>query len=285
MNAISLERRRTRVRPTGVLVSIFLAIWFVLSVGPLVWTWMNGLRTTSEIFSQPIGAPSLDNVGNYALAWETARLGQALLISVIIAVASVVLGLVCSLLAGFALSRCRLPFSRTLTTFFLVGLLIPTFALLLPILLIFQPLGLISNPLGLILLQAGFHISLGVFLFKNAFDSIPNEYFEAAMIDGASVPRILFSIAFPGVKAMVATFSILAFLGAYNDYVFALVLNNDPLLRTLPVALLAFNGEYGGTSFDLVFAAVTITTIPPLIAYLVLRRQVLTSMATGAGAS
>jgi raffinose/stachyose/melibiose transport system permease protein len=274
------RRRKLRVSVSGVLFYLLLAFWTIMSVGPLLWMLLNSLRTNTEIFTQPIGLPSFDNMSNYVEAWQTADLGTALFNSIILSIGSVVVSAFCAFLIGFALSRGHLPFSNALLTFFLLGLMIPTFALLLPILLQFQDAGLTSTRQGLILVYAGFQLSLGVFLFKNAFDAIPREYLEAAAIDGASVPRMLVSLLLPMMRPTLATFAILTFLTAYNDYVFGLVLNNDQSLRPLPVALLQFSGTYG-TQYDLVFAAVSIATLPPLIAYLFLRKQVQSSLAIG----
>lgn len=82
------------------------------------------------------------------------------------------------------------------------------------------------------------------------------------------------------IRPTIATFAILTFLSSYNDFVFALVLNNEPGLCTLPVAILSFSGIFG-TDYALIFVGVSIAIIPPLVAYLLLRRQVQTSVAIG----
>jgi raffinose/stachyose/melibiose transport system permease protein len=276
------DARAKRPRPTviNVLFYVIMILWGILSLGPLLWMLINSLRTNTEIFTSAIGAPSLANLSNYVDAWVTADLGQALINSMVVSVGAVVIAGFCSVLIGFALSRGHLPFPNVLLTFFLAGLMIPTFSVLLPILIQYQGVGLTSNRFGLTLVYAGFQVSLGVFLFKGAFDSVPKEYMEAAALDGASVPRMLARIILPMVRPTMATFAILTFLSSYNDFVFALVLNNDPSKRTLPVALLGFSGQYG-TQYNLIFAAVSISTIPPLLAYLFLRKQVQSSMAMG----
>lgn len=277
------DRRLATRRPLSIgnaLFFLLMVVWAVVTFGPLVWMLGNSLRSSEQIVSQPLGLPDLRRTSNYADAWQQGDLGQSLLNSLIVSVAAVVVSGLCSLLIGFAISRGRLPFSGAILTFFLVGLLIPAFSLLLPLLFQLQSAGLTSNRVGLIIVYAGFQLSLGVFLFKGAFDTIPQEYLEAALLDGASVPRMLWSVLIPMVRPTLATFSILAFLSTYNDFVFTLVLNNDPALNTLPVAILQFNGLYG-TRYDLIFAAVSIATIPPLVAYLFLRKQVQTSLAAG----
>ena len=274
------RKSRARVRSSSLVPLAVLWLWTLISVGPLVWMFTNSLRSSTDIVSQPLGAPDIGKADNYVQAWIAGGLGQALLNSVVVSVGAVVIGGFVAYLVGFALSRGGIPFSGLIQTFFLVGLLIPTFSLLIPILLQYQVAGLVSNLFGLTLVYAGFQISLGVFLFKNAFDAIPKDYIEAALLDGASVPRILASVLAPMMRPTIATFGILTFLNSYNDFVFALVLNNDPSLRTLPVAILSFSGIHG-TDYGLVFASVSIATLPPLIAYILLRKQVQSSVAMG----
>ncbi|PDQ35037.1 MAG: hypothetical protein B5766_07870 [Candidatus Lumbricidophila eiseniae] len=272
--------RRPKLSAVSIMFYAVLGFWAVLSVGPLLWMLMNSFRSKDEIFSAPIGLPHLDKITNYPDAWNFVDLGSAMVSSLTVSVAAVLLGGVCTFLIGFALSRGSLPFSGAIFTFFLAGLMIPTFSLLFPILLQFQSANLVSHRLGLVLVNAGFSISLGVFLFKGAFDAVPREYMEAASLDGASVPRMLISLFLPIMRPSIATFVILTFIHSYNDFVFALVLNNDPSWRTLPVALLQFNGA-NVVRYDLLFAAISIATLPPVIVYLFLRKQVQSSMAMG----
>ncbi|WP_433258380.1 carbohydrate ABC transporter permease [Streptosporangium sp. CA-135522] len=259
---------------------IVMIVWAVVCVGPLIWMVANAFRGSNEIFLQAVGAPEWARRSNFSDAWQQGDLGRALLISLLVSLASTLVCGVCSALAGFALSRGRLPLTNVLFTFLLLGLMIPTFSTLIPVLTQFQQAGLTDSPLGLILVYAGFSVSLGVFLFKNAFDQVPKEYLEAASIDGASVPWILWRIALPAVKPTIATFAILTFLSAYNDFVFALVLIAGEDSRTLPLALLQFSGRFG-TRYDLVFAALTIGAIPALATYLFLRAQIQRGVAMG----
>ncbi len=273
---------RRRMTLSTVLFLALMILWTLVSLGPLIWMVLDALRTNNQIFSSAIGLPSLSHASNFSQAWTQASLGHALLISVGVNVASVALAGVCSIGVGFALSRGGLPLRGALLTFFLLGLMIPTFSILIPLLTQFQAAGLTDSFSGLVLVYSGFSISLGVFLFKGAFDGIPKDYLEAAALDGASVPRMLMSVLLPMIRPTIATFSILTFLNGYNDFVFALTLISDQNKRTLPLALLQFSGQYG-TQYNLVFAAVTISTVPALLAYLFLRRQIQTSLAMSGG--
>jgi ABC-type glycerol-3-phosphate transport system permease component len=272
--------RKSRLTVSRLLQYVVLGLWAVISLGPLVWMLVNSVKENADIFANPWGLAASPQWQNFPAAWEQGRLGQALLNSLVVSIGAVALGLVVSLLIGFALSKGRLPYKGVITIFFTLGLLIPSFSLLIPILMSFQGAGLISNLLGLVLVYSGLSISLGVLLFKNAFDAIPEDYLDAASMDGASVPRILISVLIPMVRPTISTFVVLTFLGAYNDYVFALVLNNNPDLRTLPIALLSYSGQYA-TQYNLIFAALAIVSIPPIIVYLFMHRQVQESLAAG----
>ncbi|MEU7892302.1 carbohydrate ABC transporter permease [Nonomuraea sp. NPDC049152] len=257
-----------------------MALWAVVCLGPLVWMVVNGFRGNNDIFLSAVGAPEWAKRVNFADAWVQGDLGRALVMSVLVSSAATVLCGTCSALAGFALSRGRLPHANAIFTFLLLGMMIPTFSVLIPVLTQFQSMGLTDSPVGLMIVYAGFSVSLGVFLFKNAFDQVPREYLEAAAIDGASVPWTLVRVVLPSVKPTIATFAILTFLSGYNDFVFALVLIAGEEGRTLPLALLQFSGRFG-TRYDLVFAAVTIGAVPALAAYLFLRGQIQRGVAMG----
>jgi len=266
--------------PGRALIGVVMGLWGVVCVGPIIWMLVDSLRSTTAIFLHPFGVPAISHANNYSQAWSEASLGRSLIISILVNAGAVLLAGCCSLLAGFAISRGRLPISNAILTFFLIGLMVPIFAALIPLVVLYQQLQLINTDYGLILVYAGFSIPLGVFLFKNAFDTIPQELLDAASVDGASVPRLVFRILLPMVRPTLATFAILTFLNGYNDYVFALVLLSGTGDRTLPLALLQFSTQYG-TEYNLVFAAVAIATVPPLIAYGFMRRQIQSSLALG----
>jgi raffinose/stachyose/melibiose transport system permease protein len=260
-----------------------MALWGVVCVGPLVWMLFDSLRSNNAIQLRPLGWPTLTGLSNYSQAWDTGGLGRALIVSVLVSLGSVLLAGTCSVLAGFAISRGRLRFSNAILTFFLVGLMVPIFAALIPLVVFYQQIGLINTDWSLVLVYGGFSIPLGVFLFKNAFDTLPQELLDAAAIDGAPVPQILGRILLPMVRPTLGAFGILTFLNGYNDYVFALVLISGTGNRTLPLALLQYSSQYTGVEYNLVFAAVAIATVPALVGYLLMSRQVQSALViTGA---
>ncbi len=260
---------------------LILVLWACTTVIPLLWMVLSSSRTTKEILTQPFSWPTALHLENFIDAWNIADLGTALVNSLLVSLGSVVIATFCSMLIGFSLSRGGIPWSDKILTFFLIGLMIPVFCTLVPLLILFQDLNLVNTYYGLSLVYAGFSMPLGILLFKNAFDVVPGELVDSAMIDGCSVPVLLARIFMPLVTSTTVTYVVLTFLNGWNDFVFALVLISDTAHRTLPLALMSFSGEHG-TDYGQLFAALTISTVPTLLIYLLFQDRIQASMSTGA---
>jgi raffinose/stachyose/melibiose transport system permease protein len=279
-----LETRRARVGLGARLgqagLYAVLIIWAAITLVPLLWMFVASFRTTSGIYNAPFSLPHIWRFVNFVQAWQLATLGHGLLNSALVSVGSVILATVCALLVGFALSRGGLPFSQGILTFFLLGLMVPIFSLLIPLLILFIDIHLLNTYLGLIMVYAGFSLPLGVFLCKNAFDALPQELIDAAVMDGCSVPRLLIQVLVPLVGSVIATFAILAFLNGWNDFIFVLILISETSHETLPLHLMVFSGEYA-TNYGELFAALSIATIPTLVLYFWLSDRIQTGMGAG----
>lgn len=262
------------------LLYIFLILWLMLTVIPLLWMLISSFRTNEAVFTNPFGWPTVWHFANYAQAWVMSSLGTGLGNSLLVSAGAALLVTVCAALIGFSLSRGEIPGSRFIQTFFLVGMMIPIFSVLIPLLVVYQHFGLLNTYIGLIIVYAGFNIPLGVLLFRTAFDGLPGELIDAAAVDGCSVPRTFFQVLLPLVSSTSATFGVLSFLNAWNDFIFAVVFISDNAHRTLPLSLMAFSGQYG-TDYVHMFAALTISIIPTIIIYLLFQDRIQSSMAMG----
>lgn len=280
--SISVNRAQQRIgaRLGGLGLYAAMAAWAGITLVPLLWMFLASFRTTGGIYSHPFGFPHAWRLVNFINAWQVATLGHGLLNSLIVSVGAVILTTICSTLAGFAISRGGLPFAQGILTFFLLGLMVPVFSLLVPLLILFSHLHLLNTYLGLMMVYGGFSLPLGVFLFKNGFDALPQELIDAAVIDGCSVPRVLVQVLLPLLGSVVATFGILAFLNGWNDFIFVLVLISDTSHQTLPLHLMIFSGQYS-TNYAELFAALTIATIPTLLLYFWLSDRIQSGMGSG----
>ena len=135
---------------------------------------------------------------------------------------------------------------------------------------------------SLILPQIGFCLPLSIYLFTAFYRYIPNSMLEAAIIDGASVPRSFFSIYFPLSKNTIMTVATVNFISVWNEFVFANTFTLSTSMRTIPVGLKDFVGEYGKVDWGCTFAAITLTLLPLLILYFVFNKSIISGMTAGA---
>ncbi len=227
--------------------------------------------------------PSSISLENFSTAWERGGFGQALLSSLIVAVAVVVASVICSALSGYAFASLRFPFKNTLFIVLLAGLMLPYEALIIPLFFGFRDLGLLDSRWAVILPQIGFSVSFGTFWMRTAFESQQGSIVEAATIDGANSWDVLWRILVPIIKPATLSLSALLFLFAWNDFLLALVLiPQNESAQTAPLALSFFAGQRRNTEPSVIAAAALIVAIPVLIMYVFLQRRFTQGMTAGA---
>jgi multiple sugar transport system permease protein len=184
--------------------------------------------------------------------------------SLIVASSVTVLQLFTSSLAAFAFARLWFKGRNVLFFLYLAGLMIPFPVLLVPNFIIVRQLGWFDSYLALIVPPS--FSAFYVFLLRQYYRGFPMEYDEAARIDGASSLRIWWNILLPNSKPALAALAIFIFLGTWNDFLWPLVVTNKEAMRTLPVGLSMFQGQYG-VRWELLMAATVVALVPVLILY------------------
>jgi raffinose/stachyose/melibiose transport system permease protein len=193
-------RHRRQIVSTSTLAAYAL---FVLA--PLVLVVFNSLRTTAAIYRRPIGLPTAEGVGNYAAAWSQASFSTYFLNSVIVTIASLLLGVGTATLAGYGLGRYRFRGRDAIGSFFLAGLLLPAQLGVVPLFYLLRALDLVDSLAGLVLIYAAHTLPLSTFLLAGFFRQLPGELEEAARLDGARELRVFYSIMLPLVRPALAT--------------------------------------------------------------------------------
>lgn len=262
---------------------IAIAIFFL---APFVITLLASLRHGTEARLPPLppwptngisfdSYRSLDSFG--------AGIWQHTLNSLIVSVATVVLTVVISLLAGYGFSRYRFPMKNVFFILIIATLMIPFQSILTPLFIILARLGLNNSLFGLTLVYVTLQLPFSVFMMRNAFDAVPKEIEEAARIDGAHDLKMLVLVLLPLVLPGVATVAIFAFLNAWNEFLAALVLLSSNEKYTLPVLMMAVRaGRLGAINWGAVQAGVAVMTIPCLIVFLLLQRYYMRGLMAGA---
>jgi ABC-type glycerol-3-phosphate transport system permease component len=250
---------------------------------PYYWMLVSAFRTSQAILASPLRpwpeSLSLDVLREIATVGGT-PLWRYAVNSIVITGASTVLGVVISALGAYALVR-RPAFwgFRMLRAGFMVTIMYPYMLLVIPVYIVMFKLGLLGSYAGIVLFLALGPIQF--FLFEQFFQAIPKSVIEAALIDGASEARILFSVVMPMALPVVATASIITFLLNWAQWLPVMVVSRSPDTYTLPVALMNLNGELG-VNFQGIMALSVLTTIPVTLFFLIAQRRVMSGMTAGA---
>jgi raffinose/stachyose/melibiose transport system permease protein len=248
---------------------------------PAVWMVLSAFKTNREIFKNPFGLPNDWKWSNFAEAWDKGGLGGLYLNSVIVTVTAVTLTVCLATAAAFAFSRLDFPFRRWLYRILLIGLLLPPPVVAIPLFAILRDLGLLNTLTALVLAGSAWSLSLTIFIMTGYFNSIRPDMEEAAMLEGASIWQIFRDISMPMVWPSMLTLAIVNTINIWNELMFALLFVVDDDKRTLPVGLIRFFGRYS-TDYAMVFAALTITTVPILALYFLLQRHVIAGLSATA---
>ncbi|WP_110590065.1 carbohydrate ABC transporter permease [Microbacterium suaedae] len=280
---IRVPRRSPRVRLRRLPLWIAVTALLVVVGYPLVWLLLGSFKTQREFLEEPTWAlPQQWNFENYVAAWQTADLGTALFNSAVTVLPALACMLLFGTAAAFALDVLVWKGRGGVLMIFLAGIMVPAQMILLPLFSAYFQIGLTGSLWPLFLTYTATGMPLTVFLMATYFRAIPREVFEAATLDGATIYRQFFSIALPMMKNGLFTVGLVQFFFFWNDLLIALTFANSGNLRTLQVALLNFNGNFGTTQYGPLFAAVSINVFALLIVYLVLNQSIQKGLTAGA---
>ena len=239
-----IRNKKTEAVKT-VLTYVFLTVMVVISVFPIVWMLDSSLKGSSEIYSSP---PTFTihevTMENYVRVLFDSGIPRAFLNSVIVSVTATLTTLTLGCLAGYGFSRYRFKGRKMLYVGLLYGQMMPAVVLIIPVYLVFSKIGLIDSYFSLILPDVAITVPLATLMLKSFFDGVPVELEDAARIDGASKLGILWKIIIPIAKPGLVSVAIYTFLSTWEEFIFALNLTNSSSIRTLPIAINIFKGEY-----------------------------------------
>lgn len=270
-------------KKTRIAFLILIVFFVVLQSYPVFWVLTASLKTPEEIAgSAPYALPSGFYLGNYIKAFTQSNLVRYFMNSVAVALCTL-LGIVAlSAPAAYAISKIQFKQNEKVLTFFLLGMMIPTFSCLIPMFQIYNMLGLRNTYAAVVLPQIGFSLPMCIFLYVGFMKYIPNELLEAAAIDGAGSFGIFRQVVFPMVKNSTVTVVIYNFVSIWNEFTYANTFMTKDEMKTLPIGLNAFVGEMGRRDWGATFAAIVIAILPTILVYFLLNKQVMEGMSAGA---
>jgi raffinose/stachyose/melibiose transport system permease protein len=227
------------------------------------------------------GLPDGLHLGTFSYAWERANFSTYVQSSVIVSLAVVAASTFISILAGYAFGTMRFKGDTVLFYTLLLGMIIPFEAVVIPLYYDMREFGLTDTYWALILPQVGLNVSFGTFWMRAYFRSVPRTMVDAAHIDGASQWRILWRVLLPPGRPAVVTLMLLLFMWSWNEFLLALVMIQSDELRTAPLGLAFFVGNRS-TDYVGLAAASLIVALPVVVIYLILQRDFIRGMFTGA---
>ena len=246
---------------------------------PIFFAVNNAFKTRDEYLHDRFGLVKQPTFDNFVQAWNRSHLNEYFLNSVIATIGAVLLLMVVSSLAGFALAALRFPYRRFLFVVILSSLMIPVQVVLVPYLRTMLALDLINTHVGLILSYTAFFLPFSVYMMTAFYSGLPRELIEAARIDGAKLLQIWWHIMVPlGMPALV-TLGILNTLNCWNDILIALLTMQKN--RTLMVGISALKGQYSD-QIPLFTAGIVIAAAPIVILYVIFQRRIVSGIAVGA---
>jgi raffinose/stachyose/melibiose transport system permease protein len=221
------------------------------------------------------------HVGNFATAFQVGHFGSYLRMSVLVSVFVVAVSAVLSILSGFALGTMRFRGSTVLFYVFLLGIMMPSEAIVVPLYFDLRALGLTDTFWAIALPQVAQSVAFGTFWMRAHFRSSSRALVEAARLDGAPTRTILWRVLVPVAWPAVITLIILTFMWTWNEFLIPLVMVTSEGLRTAPLGLAFFQGQYT-QGFTLLAAGAVIVATPVVLLYLFLQRQFIAGILGGA---
>lgn len=252
-----------------------------LAVFPFYWMFVTATTSDANMFgSVPQLLPDFSRLGIFAQIFAESAVREWLVNSLVIAAGTAILTLLFAVPLGYAFSRFSFRGKALVGFGLLATQMLPEAVLVVPLFSIFSPLHLLNNLGGLVLANTAFTLPVITWILKNAFDTVPVDIEEAAVLDGCSGIMALVHVVLPVVMPSVAASAVIAFFHGWNEYVFALTFITDDGLKPASVGLAGFIGEIS-TPIQSVMAVGVVYTLPAVVLYLIMQRFIVSGMAAG----
>jgi cellobiose transport system permease protein len=283
--AAPMPSRRRSSRPAGRpgrTTYIVLGLTVLLSVFPFYWMFVVASNDTSAINNVPPALlPGSNFFDNAAAVFERVPFERALLNSAIVSVAVAAGQVFFSAMAGYAFAKMRFRFRNALFVLVIGTMMVPLQLGVVPQFLLITELGWVNDLKALIV--PGLVTAFGVFWMRSAIDNaVPDELIEAAQVDGARSFRIFWSIVLPSIRPAAAVLSLFAFMAAWNDFFWPLIVLNKPDSFTVQVALRQLQTEAYVTDYAVQMAGIVMATVPLLVLFVFLGKQIVGGIMEGA---
>lgn len=257
-----------------------LAIVAGLVLIPLVTTALGGFKTLGDLRVDPFGLPAHWEWRNYWDILSGARYWRQMGNSLVIALLTVLLTLSLASMAAFVFVHVRFFGASFLFNYLLLGLMFPAATAILPLFIKIRDLGLLDTYWGVVLPQVAFGLATSILLFRNYFRQLPEDLFDAALIDGCGYFGFFRHIVLPLARPILATVAVITFVHSWNGYLLPLVVLNRETLYPWPLGIMAYQGEFS-TDWHLVLAFITLTILPVVVMFFAAQRHIVAGLTSG----
>lgn len=257
-----------------------LIIYALLVIVPMLSIILSTFKSTAEMYENPLGMPSSFKIENYIAIFQDQSMAVYFKNSVVVTLVSVTLTIFFASLIAYAITRMNNWQGNMIFVFFTIGMMVPAQVSMIPLYSLILKLGLTNSLLGLIFVNISVTLPVAVFILAGFMKTIPKELFEACGIDGANNWQMYSRVAMPLSLPSLSATAIFLFVMHWNDLLYPLLFITKDEYKTLPLALLEFQGEYM-TNYPMLFTGVMVASAPMIVAYVFLQRYFIAGMTAG----
>jgi len=274
--------RTDRSDRTKTLLYAALVVFAALQLFPLFWVSAYSLQKSGDLFGNEfIKLPAHPQWQNYLRAWVDGKVPRYFLNSLKVVSISTLFSTVLSFCMAYAITRMQWRLKAVALGAVMMGMVVPIHTTLLPNFIWFGYFKLIDTHLGLIIPYVAFTLSFNTLIYMGQFKTLPKSIEEAALMDGASWPRILWSIVAPLATPATMTVGVMTFLNNWNEFIMANTYLATDDLRTLPFSIIRFQGQYA-SDYAVQFSCMVLVAVPALILYFLFSKRIMEGATAGA---
>ena len=274
---------KNKITVSKIVIHGFILLYLVFLLFPLLWVGASSLKSTQEIYSgSPTILPQHISLDHYFSVINGQQLFRSMWNSLVVGVISTFFVVLIAVPSAYAMVRYKSLINNAILGWILVSQIFPVILVMIPLYVLLRYAGLTDSLTGLILVYIIWSLPFVLWIMHGYVKSIPIELEEAAVIDGASRSQVIFKVLLPLLLPAIGASALFAFISAWNEFFFALVLLKSPALATLQVELARYTGMEGQARTGPLAAASVIATLPSIVLFVFMRKWLTTGLVSGA---
>ncbi len=274
-------KSRSKGNMYAVINYIILGIFSLIALIPFIILIIVSLKTRSDFMKHPLNLPTTFNFQNYVTVYERSSIVRAFINSAVITAGSLLLELFVGTLASYAITKMNFKRAGFFAAVFLIPMIFPVQTITIPVYIIYKHLELLNTYIGMIIMYAAIGIPMVVFMMTSFMKTIPYQISESAMIDGATHFVIYQKLIMPLMKPVISTLVVICGLTAWNDFYLPQIMLTKTVLKTLPLKIYDFFGQYT-SDWTLICTCIVYVIVPIIILYCFLQKNIIDGVAAGA---